>query len=96
MTFEQLEKQDIVLRDNGILKGRFIAEYYATGYAYYKIIRVNKKTVRIRFINIGDGYSIPYWGYETSIDKDYVINSLAFRDKRDKILAPMKLYQNNT
>ncbi len=85
---EEIEKNQKEMRDRdqeskakGILKGRYIREPYADNYAFYEIIRENKKTVRIRVITgIGDDWVLPMFGEEATVDKDYAINNIAYRD----------------
>lgn len=65
----------------GELVGRYISEPFADGNAVYQIIKENKKTVRIRVCTgIGDDWTIPYWGRETSIDKEYALTQIRRRE----------------
>lgn len=60
-------------RKKGELLHRVIYIPYADGHAVYQIIKVNKRTVRIKAcIEIGDDWIIPYWGKEASVDKQFV------------------------
>lgn len=62
----------------------FAAGPIADGYAYYTIVRENKRTVRIECVAMPDGlalgYKVPYWGDEATIDKEYALQSLRARD----------------
>ncbi len=78
-----LEK-DQKAKAKGTMVGRYIAEPYADSYAYYEIVKVNTKTVRIKYLDIWDGWTIPYWGKETTIDLAYAVKSLAWRDRREE------------
>lgn len=83
---QQLEECDQKAKKEGILVGRYISEPYADGQAVYQIIRENKKTVRIKVCTgIGDDWILPYWGEEATIDKNYVIKKLEFRDHLNKV-----------
>lgn len=79
--YEMMEHQDKVSKGLGILPGRFISEPRGDGYAYYLIVKENKKTVRIeRVTGLGDDWSIPMWGDAASIPKGYAEESLRRRD----------------
>lgn len=78
---QNLRKIDSEAKSQGTLLHRYIAEPHADGNAIYQIIRVNKKTVRIRVCTgLGDDWTIPYWGKETSIPLDYAKESINRRD----------------
>lgn len=84
--WERLQQCDKEAKEKGELAGRYIDEPFADGKAIYQIIRVNKKTVRIRVCTgLGDDWIIPYWGEETSIDKTYALNKVAQRDALDEL-----------
>jgi hypothetical protein len=86
--FEALSKQDEEAAKQGKLVGRVIQEQIADGYAYYVIIRENKKTVRIRrATGLGDDWTIPYWGDEATIEKNYVLNQFQWKEDLAKIMA---------
>lgn len=79
--FKAMQERDKEAKEKGTLIGRYISEPFADGSAYYEIIKVNKKTVKIRVIKeIGDDWVIPYWGEEASIDIEYAKNSVEGRD----------------
>lgn len=78
---EKMYQKDQEAKEKGVLKGRYINEPYADGYAYYEIVRENKNTVRIKVIkNIGDDWVIPYWGEEATIAKDHALRNIGWRD----------------
>lgn len=79
--FQKVIDKDQQAKKQGKLVGRFVREPHADNYAYYRIIRENKATVRIKVItDIGDDYRIPYWGEETTIDKEYALKNIGMRD----------------
>lgn len=89
--FQKLEKQDKEARDKGILVGRFIQESIADGYAYYQIVKENKATVKIQVVtDIGDDWSVPYWGKSTTIPKSYALKSLFLKDKTEALFGGKK------
>lgn len=89
--WEALEECDRKAKARGELKGRYIAEPYADGKAVYQIIREDKKTVRIRVCTgLGDDWVLPYWGEETSIDKNYAIQRIAQRDALAELFGRKK------
>lgn len=93
---EKMQQKDKEAKEKGVLKGRYIREPYADGYAFYEIIRENKNTVRIRVVKgIGDDWVIPYWGEETSIDKEYALQNLAQRDFFSELANRKKGGNNN-
>ena len=77
---EMLEK-DAKAKKESKLVGRYITPPAGDSCAYYEVIRENKKTVRIKHLNIWDGWIIGYWGKEATINKQFVINDIAWRDK---------------
>lgn len=77
---------DSKVKEKGELLHRFIYEPYADGNAVYQIIRVNKKTARIKVCKeIGDDWVVPYWGEESTIPLHYAEMSVARRDTLDKL-----------
>lgn len=86
--FQKVIEKDQQAKEQGKLVGRFIREPFADNYAYYRIVRENKKSVRIKAISgIGDDYRIPYWGEEASIDKDYALQNIGQRDFWSDLVA---------
>ncbi len=80
--FGQLVDLDKEANKRGDLVGRFIKEAIDDGFAYYQIVKENKRIVHIEVCDqLGDDWVIPYWGEKASIDKDYAIAMLRFRDK---------------
>lgn len=78
---EKMNQKDLIAREQGLLKGRYVRIPQADGYAFYEIVRENKKTVRIRVITgIGDDWSVSYWGNEATIDKNFAIQNIGQRD----------------
>lgn len=69
-----LEKIEATAIKEGGLLHRFLYEAVADGKAIYQIIRVNKKSVRVRLCSL-DGlyydYSVPQWGNEATIPLQY-------------------------
>ena len=86
--FQKLVEEDAEAKKKGILVGRYIKEPIADGYAFYKIVKENKATVKIQVVrDIGDDWSVPYWGESTTISKKYVIKGLGLLDKMEEIFA---------
>lgn len=85
---KKLELEDEKAMEENKLVGRFVQEPYADGYAIYRVIRENKKSVRIRLVEeIGDSYMLPYWGKETTIDKDYALGNIGRRDRLNRMFS---------
>jgi len=89
--WKKIQEKDRKAKEEGVLKGRYIQEQYADGYAIYEIVRENKKSVRIKVcVNIGDDWIIPYWGEEATIDKDHALKNIGWRDHMDNLVANHK------
>jgi len=85
---KKLEREDDQAKAKSQLVGRYIREQIADGFAYYKIVKENKKTVRIELVrNIGDDYSVPVWGLKASIQKAYAIKNVGYRDRINEIFS---------
>ncbi len=70
------------------LVGRFVSQPFADGRAYYKIVKENKKTVKMEVVTgIGDDWVIPYWGETPTIDKDFALQHIQSREALDKIFG---------
>ena len=87
------EIEDKAIAQGGLLY-RFLYEGVADGKAIYQIIKVNKKTVRVRLCCI-DGcfydYVVPQWGDEATVPKDYVESQIQFQDLfRDRFSRKMQ------
>lgn len=88
---KKLDEQDAKAKTEGKLVGRYIQEPRGDGYAIYRIVRENKKTVRIqRVTGIGDDWSVPYWGDETTVDKEYAEKNIGQRDFWSNLVASRK------
>jgi len=84
--FANLSEADKEAKEKGQLVGRYLAEPYADGRAYYRVVKEGAKTVVIEVVTgIGDDWIIPYWGERAVIKKEYAIQSIARRDALDKI-----------
>lgn len=89
--FRALEAEDAEARRNGTLVGRYIKEPIADGYAFYKIVKENKATVKIQVVtDIGDDWRVPYWGNSTTIPKSYAIKSIGMEDKLAELFSRKK------
>lgn len=86
--YEQLKKIDKMAKSKGELLGRYVDVPVADGKAIYQIMRVNKNTVRIKALGgFGDDYILDYWGYEATVDKDYIASLVRNRDKLEEIFG---------
>lgn len=86
--YEQLKKIDKMAKSKGELLGRYVDVPVADGKAIYQIMRVNKNTVRIKALGgFGDDYILDYWGYEATVDKEYIISLVRSRDKLEEIFG---------
>ncbi len=86
--FQEVQKQDKLAKEEGNLVGRYIREPFADGFAFYEIIKEFKSKVKIRVITgVGDDWTIPYWGKETTIDKEYAAENIGRRDTLTKLFT---------
>ena len=81
---ELIEKIEDAAKKSGSILYRFLYESVADGKAIYQIIKVNKKTARVRICSI-DGcfydYVVPQWGAEATVSLDYVQKQINWQDK---------------
>lgn len=74
-------ERDKAAKANGELKGRYVREPIADGYAYYEITKVTKTKVKIKLVTgIGDDYRVNYWGNEATIERAYAESNIKDRD----------------
>lgn len=77
---EEIEQKAIA---NGGILYRFLYESVADGKAIYQIVKLNKKTARVRLCCI-DGcfadYVVPQWGDEATIPIEYAYKGIAWQD----------------
>jgi len=79
--WEEIEGNDQLARSNGTLVGRYLTFPYADGQAVYKIVKVNKRTVRIEVLTgIGDDWVIPEYGTATTIFRAHAEKNIRARD----------------
>lgn len=77
----QAKSEDTILH-------RYVSEQIADGYAYYQIIRVNKKSVRVRVCTgLGDDWQVPQWGAEATIPMAYAVENIRRRDGLEEIFS---------
>lgn len=89
--FQIVKEQDKEAKKNGKLVGRYIQEQIADGHAIYQIIGESKKKVDIKVVTgIGDDWTVPYFGGKTTIDKDYAMEKLNWRDRISRLFADNK------
>ena len=86
--FKNLVEIDLKSKESGTLVGRLIKEPFADGYAFYQITKETKNKCKIRVCTgIGDDWIIPYWGAESTIDKDYIVKSITINDKLNMLFG---------
>lgn len=78
---EKMVASDHAAREAGRLVGRYLNFQMADGYAYYRIVRENKKSVRLQVVtDIGDDYVHPFLGEAVTLAKDKALERLEARD----------------
>jgi len=75
-----INERDSDAKRRGELVGRYVSHPYADSAAYYEVIRENKKSVRVRKIDVGDGWTLPAWGNEATVPKQVVCSMIEHRD----------------
>jgi hypothetical protein len=69
--------------ESGDILYRFLYESVADGKAIYQIVKVNKRTVKVRLCSL-DGlycdYVVPQWGTEATIPIDYAKYRINWQD----------------
>jgi len=81
---EEIEK--VAKRNNTIL-GRLIRFPFADGYAIYVITKVNKKTVRVAWIDYGDGWMDRRLGRGGLLDIDYAMKEIKGEDALKELFS---------
>ncbi len=84
---QAMVEKDAKAKAEGTMVGRYITEPCADSCAYYEIVAVKKNAVTIRHLDIWDGWTIPYWGKETDIRREYAEDKLAHRDRLNDFLS---------
>ena len=73
---------DAAAKAKGTLIGRYIEVSHADSAAYYRVEKVNKKTVVVDHIDFCDGWTIPMIeSMGRKIPLNYVLENIEFRDK---------------
>jgi hypothetical protein len=85
--YDELEKQDRIIKQAGGIVGRYISEVECDGYAIYIITREYKTKVKIEHWPGSEDYYVPYWGEKATIDKSYAIDSLKSRDGLNELFG---------
>jgi hypothetical protein len=84
--------------DKGVMPGRLLRFGVADGYAYYIVLRVNKKTCKLVHLPYGDGYRFQGVGDDGEVLRDVVEDNLAWADvlaeafKKAKTMKPTDAY----
>lgn len=86
--WEALRQADAEAKAKGALLNRYIDHPFADGRAFYRIVRVYKRTVRIQVVTgIGDDWVLPAWGERTSIPLAVAERMVYSRDRLDALFA---------
>lgn len=84
--FEKMVKKDKEAQRIGDLEGRYLRFPIADGYAYYEIVKENKKSVRIEVIkNIGDDWVIPQLGEKVTIQMAPAVQNIKQRVQMENL-----------
>lgn len=89
--WDEIVAKDAAARDAGTLIGRYYSEPVADGSALYEVVKVTKKTIRLRHINYGDGYQIRLIEQMgCKLPREIVEQNINQRDKWEERISPMK------
>lgn len=84
---EQVEKIDEEAKKTGSILHRFIYEPYADGKAVYQVVKLNKKTVRLKVVKgIGDDWVLPWWGEEILLVRSLIEEKIRDKDNLYSLL----------
>lgn len=78
----ELTAEDTAAKEAGTLVGRFIRESIADGYAYYRVVAANSRSVLVEHVDYCDGYRVPM--IESAggrIPIKYARENIAMRDR---------------
>jgi hypothetical protein len=78
-----------VIAEGGILH-RFLYEAVADGQAVYQVIKLNKKTAKVRWCQIDPCYAdyvVPQWGMEATVSLEYIENAIRWQDAMREAFA---------
>lgn len=82
---ERIGELDRKAKESGSILYRFLYEPVADGKGIYQIIKVNKKTCRVRYCST-DGYNeyqVRQWGETAAVPMQYVLEALDRQDHLD-------------
>jgi len=90
-TWKDVEDMDNEAKAAGTIIGRYIDEPIADGKAIYLITNEYKNKVKIKVVTgLGDDWRVPYWGDVATIDKDYALSKLKYRDSLAELFSKKK------
>lgn len=85
---KSLQEADRIAKGKGELLGRYIVEGIADGRAYYQIVRVTARTVKLKHVPYLDGYKIPMVeALGHSVPLKYARQNIEIRDRLDSLFA---------
>lgn len=87
-TFNDMIHLDQQAKAAGELVNRVISHPHADGKAWYRIVEVRPKTVKLEVVTgIGDDWVLPAWGPNPTLSIRVVREFLARRDNFDRIFG---------
>ena len=86
--YAQLKACDEAARAKGTMVGRTVKHGFADGYAYYQIVKENKKTYTIVVCRgLGDDWVLPAWGERATVGKRQIDSLLGLEDALRELFA---------
>lgn len=75
---ERIRELDKQAKEQGSILYRFLYEPVADGIGVYQIIKVNKKSCRVRYCSTNgfNEYQVRQWGETATVPMQYVLNVL--------------------
>jgi len=83
----------VLAKANNTLLGRIMKFQHADSYAFYLITKVNKRTVRLDWINYCDAWVDNRCGYACLMSFDYASEEIRRRDALDELFSENKRKQ---
>ena len=84
LLIEELEKHAFEAKS---MTGRIIRFQCADSYAMYLVIKVNKTTCRLQWLDVGDGWEDARLGDSGSISLNYVHDDICYQDRMKKAFS---------
>jgi len=86
-----MSEMETLAKQEKTLLGRIIRFPMADSYAVYVITKVNKRTVRILWLDYCDGWIDPRCGKEANLNLEFATSTVNGRDALDKLFSKKEI-----